>query len=417
MMFFGHNGRSATSVRLIGLALIIWSIVTSSQPPALHGRGLVVSIAFVGAVAAWLCWTARPGQAADEAVTPDLYVMAIAGGVLSQADQSGAGSAFAFVAVVAAGFRGDLGRTWPLPVLAGQALAVSGLIYGVGAVGVLAYCLGFAGSALGGSAARQSRLRAEQAELLLVQSQRSQEEALRAARLEESTRLAREIHDVLAHSLAGLTIQLEATTALVENGADRDAILARVRRAHELARAGLQETRRAVGALRGETPSVPEALRALVSDHRTMHGTAVAFALDAEPAQLAGDGGQAVLRVVQESLTNIAKHAPGATVAIAVTATGSELVATIEDERPAAPVAAGPVSATGGGYGLRGMRERAQALGGGLTAGPTDHGWCVELRVPLTEPTGPAPASASTEPTEPTEPAEPTEPTEAARSR
>jgi signal transduction histidine kinase len=399
MVLAGLRGWTATYVRLIGLALIVWSILTSSEPPALHGRGLVVLIAFVFAIASWLYWTARPARTAEEAVTPDLYVMAIAGGVLCQAAPSGAGSAFAFVAIVAAASRGDLSRIWPVPLLGGLTVAVAGLIYDNGALGLLAYCLGFAGAALGGSTARQSRLRGDQAELLLAQTQRSQEEQLRAARLEESTRLAREIHDVLAHSLAGLTIQLEATTALIENGADRDAILARVRRAHELARDGLQETRRAVGALRGETPSVPEALRALVSDHRAMHGTAVAFALDAEPAQLAGDGGQAVLRVVQESLTNIAKHAPGATVAVAVTATASELVATIENERPEAPIPAGAISASGGGYGLRGMRERAQALGGSLEARPTDHGWRVELRVPLTEPSG----TASTQPAESTQ--------------
>ena len=385
MVFLGHNGRTATSVRLIGLALIVWATVTADQPPALHGRGLVVSIAFAFAVLAWLHWTVRPGRTTDEPVTPDLYVMAIAGGVLSQAAPSGAGSAFAFVAIVAAAFRGDLSRIWPLPVAGGLALAVCGLIYDTGAVGVLAYCLGFAGSALGGSTARQGRLRADQAELLLAQTQRSQEEQLRAARLEESTRLAREIHDVLAHSLAGLTIQLEATTALIENGADRDAILARVRRAHELARDGLQETRRAVGALRGETRSVPEALRALVSAYRSIDGAPVALALDAEPAQLVGDAGLAVLRVVQESLTNIAKHAPGAIASVSVTATESELVVVVADELAGVPVPAGPVSATGGGYGLRGMRERAQALGGTLDAGPTENGWRVEVRIPITE--------------------------------
>jgi signal transduction histidine kinase len=112
------------------------------------------------------------------------------------------------------------------------------VIYGDVGLGLLAYALGFAASALGASNSRQSVKRAEQAELLLAQSQRSHEEQLRATRLAESTRIAREIHDVLAHALAGLTIQLEATTALIEQGAERDAVLARVRRAHELAREG-----------------------------------------------------------------------------------------------------------------------------------------------------------------------------------
>jgi hypothetical protein len=69
------------------------------------------------------------------------------------------------------------------------------------------------GSVLAGSTARQSRLRVEQAELLLGQSQRSREEQLRAARLQESTPPTSDVHGVLAHALAGLTVQLEATTA------------------------------------------------------------------------------------------------------------------------------------------------------------------------------------------------------------
>ncbi len=117
---------------------------------------------------------------------------------------------------------------------------------------MVAYALGFCAVALAGTNLRQLNLRAEQAELLLAQTQRSHEEQLRAARLEESARIARDIHDVLAHSLAGLTIQLEATDALLAQGADTETIRARVQRAHELAREGLRETRRAVGALRGD---------------------------------------------------------------------------------------------------------------------------------------------------------------------
>ena len=382
MFLLSVNSRAALAARLIGLALIIWSVAGADIGPGLSGRPLVVTISLALAAVAWLYWTWRPGQAGGT-LTPDLFVMAAAGGVLCEASPTSAASAFVFVAAVSAGVREELGRAWPVAVLGALSLAVMVLVYDRSGTAALAYCLGFAGSTLAASTARQGRLRTEQAELLLAQTQRSQEEQLRAARLEESTRLAREIHDVLAHSLAGLTIQLEATTALIENGADRDAILARVRRAHELARDGLQETRRAVGALRGETRSVPEALRALVSEHRSADGVPLALALDAEPAQLSGDAGQAVLRVVQESLTNIAKHAPGATASVSVTATETELVVVVTDERAAVPVPVGPVSATGGGYGVRGMRERAQALGGTLAAGPTENGWRVELRIPI----------------------------------
>ena len=153
-------------------------------------------------------------------------------------------------------------------------------------------------------------MRAEQAELLLAQTQRSHEEQLRAARLEESTRIAREIHDVLAHTLAGLTIQLEATSALVEQGAERDVVLRASRRAHELAREGLRETRRAVGALRGEAGAGAggdRGARRRLSLERRRAGE---LTIDGDPARLAGPAGQAVVRVAQEALTNVAQARP-----------------------------------------------------------------------------------------------------------
>jgi signal transduction histidine kinase len=252
------------------------------------------------------------------------------------------------------------------------------LIWDGGKLGLLAYALGFAASGLAAANVRQLRLQAEQAELLLAQGQRSQEESLRAARLEESTRIAREIHDVLAHSLAGLTIQLEATTALLENGAAPETILARVRRAHELARDGLRETRRAVGALRGDEPSTEQALATLAA------AESAGLTLDGDPSLLSGDTGRAVLRVVQESLTNVAKHAPGSETETEIAITvGEEIVAVVENRLAEVPVAVGPLSLSGGGYGILGMRERAEALGGTLTAGPTANGWRVELRIPV----------------------------------
>ena len=169
------------------------------------------------------------------------------------ASPNSAASAFVFVAVVAAGVRAELPRAFIVVGVGVLALALSVLVYDGSALGLLAYSLGFAAATLGGANARQAAAKAEQAELLLAQTQRSHEEQLRAARLEESTRIAREIHDVLAHALAGLTIQLEATSALVDQGADPATIKARLDRAQALAREGLRETRRAVGALRERT--------------------------------------------------------------------------------------------------------------------------------------------------------------------
>src|SRR5262249_3701824 len=150
----------------------------------------------------------------------------------------------------------------------------------------------------------QTRGRAEQAELLLAQTQRSHEEQLRAAKLEEQARIAREIHDVLAHALAGLAIQLEATSALIEQGADRAMLLERVRRAPELAREGLRETRRAVGALRGDpSVSVRAGIEALIAEFNSDAEAPATVELEGNLAGLDERTGEAVIRVVQEALT------------------------------------------------------------------------------------------------------------------
>lgn len=374
MILVNLDRRTATIVRLVVLALVVWTVVGSSPAPSTSGRGLVVLLLLVAAGAAFAHWTIWP--LSDRGVTPDLYVMAIAGGLLTEAAPRSAASAFVFVAVVAAAVRVEVPRALPLLALGTVALAVSVIAYDTDALGFLAYTLGFVAALLAASNTRQSVARAEQAELLLAQTQRSQEEALRATRLEESTRLAREMHDVLAHSLAGLTIQLEATEALVEQGEERTVILARVRRARGLARDGLQEIQEAIGALRGEPVVVPDAIRALVDSY---DGPAE-LALHGE-ARLTGAPGLAVLRAIQESITNVQKHAPGAGLSVVVEGGDAELVAVVSDRETGA--SAKPLAATGGGYGLPGMRERAQRLGGTMSAGATDDGWRVELRVPV----------------------------------
>jgi signal transduction histidine kinase len=370
------NSRATIAIRLALVALVSWSVVTGTYGPGTSGRELLATVLLVACVICSVVWVALIGRTSE--LTVDVWLLAAAGGFLTGAVSSSAASAFAFIAVVTAGFRRELREAVPVVLVAVLALAISSLIYKDSATGVLAYSLGLAAVLLAASNAHQSAVRAEQAELLLAQSQRSHEEQVRAARLEESTRIARDIHDVLAHALAGLTIQLEATRALIEQGVDRETLLARVDRAHELAREGLRETRRAVGALRGEALAVPAGLGALVAEF----GDDARLTIDADPARLQGRPGETVLRVVQEALTNVRKHAPGATVSVVVSAPLSdELVVVVDDDEGSRPETNGLASA-GGGFGLRGMRERAQALGGTLTAGASDHGWRVELRLP-----------------------------------
>ncbi len=374
MFLLEVDRRVTMSIRLGGLALIVWSVLRASHHPAAHGRGLLVAVLLAMCTLAWLGRMTR-----DRGVTLELYVLAGAGGALTGACPNSAAGAFVFIAVAGAALRAELRQVIPVGLLGAFALALTTLVYHNSGVGLVAYILGLVATALAAANARQSVGRAEQAELLLAQAQRSQEEQLRVARLEESARIARDIHDVLAHALAGLTIQLEATISLLEQGADRELVAGRVRRAHALAREGLQETRRAVGALRGDAVSVPAAIEALLDEYRSRGEGQATMTIEGDPRRLQGPAAETMIRVAQEALTNVSKHAPGAGVSIRIDA-GEEIVLTVVNTVNGA--AAAPLAATGGGYGLRGMRERAQLLGGTLNAGPDHDGWRVELRLP-----------------------------------
>jgi signal transduction histidine kinase len=374
-----RGGRIGALLRLGGFAAVSWSIFSAHTAPATSGRGLVVLIAFVPACIGWLTWTFWSSR--QTFMTPDLYVMAVCGGIIQSASPSSAASVLTFVVAMGAAARCGLLNGLVMAALGAAAVGTGAIIYDRNALTVLAYALGFAATTLGGANIRNSRLRLEQTELLLAQTQRSHEEQLRSARLEESARIARDIHDVLAHTLAGLVIQLEATDALLAQGSDAETIRARVQNAHGLAREGLREARRAVGALRGDA-SAPVPAQTAIAALIEQYEHPIDYRLSGDPARLQGEVGEAVLRVLQEALTNIRKHAPGSAVTVAVAISEDALELSVEN-RALVSVSRPGLAASGGGYGLRGMRERAAALGGTLAAGPIDDGWRVVLRLPL----------------------------------
>ena len=198
-------------------------------------------------------------------------------------------------------------------------------MYDRAAVVALAYGLGFIASMLAGADARQAAGRAEAAELLLAQVQRSPRSNFARRDCRSKARIAREIHDVLAHTLAGLTIQLEATGSRLEHGAERAEVLERIHSAHALAREGLEETRRAVGVLRGEGLAVEQALDALLTDYRaSTPGVQASLKLEGDPSRLEGPAALAVVRVAQEALTNVRKHARGAPVQVKLEVTATK---------------------------------------------------------------------------------------------
>ncbi|MGH3632444.1 MAG: sensor histidine kinase, partial [Sciscionella sp.] len=156
---------------------------------------------------------------------------------------------------------------------------------------------------------------------------------------------------------------------------------AHVNRARGLAAEGLTETRRAVGALRGDTLPVTRLLAELARTHEADTGTPVAWVQGGVQRPLAPDVALALYRTGQEALSNARKHAPGAEVRVELDYRQDEVVLTVTDHPAGAPVNP-PLAASGGGYGLTGLRERAELAGGGLSAGPEGGGWMLRLRLP-----------------------------------
>ncbi|MEU7087381.1 sensor histidine kinase [Streptomyces achromogenes] len=231
-----------------------------------------------------------------------------------------------------------------------------------------------AGLALAGYVLRLDAEARGNAQRLLAQERAAREAEAESAALAERARIAREIHDVLAHSLSAQLVHLEAARLLIENGADRERILERVVAARGMARDGLAETRQALSALRGELTPLEDFLTELA---RTADGAEVTVTGERRP--LSAEASQAVRRVAQEALTNVRKHAHGARVDVRLDYNEHEVTLNVRDSggRP------GELDGSGGGYGLLGMRERAELLGGSLDAGPVGEGFVVTLKVPV----------------------------------
>jgi signal transduction histidine kinase len=224
----------------------------------------------------------------------------------------------------------------------------------------------------------------EQSQRLLAQMEETRDAELRAAALSERQRLAREMHDVLAHSLSGLVVQLEGARLLALSDPADGRLAATIDRAHQLARSGLDEARRAISMLRDDELPGPDKLAALARSFQADTGLPCRYTETGTPAELRPAVKLALYRVTQEALTNIRKHAHPERVEVRLEYLANEVSLTVEDfaglGESLAPAAA--LEHSGGGYGLTGMRERAELLGGRLTAGLTGHGFRVELRIP-----------------------------------
>jgi signal transduction histidine kinase len=225
--------------------------------------------------------------------------------------------------------------------------------------------------------------------ILVAQLREAQAGLAEQAKMQERNRIARELHDVIGHTLTVSLLHVQGARLAVEHDpADAARALAEAER---LGRECLDEVRMTVGMLRqdGVRPVVGQAvvsqqggaaplpgiegLPALIERFRSA-GADVTLSVEGDTSGLPATTGLAVYRIMQEALTNAVKHAPGAPTAVRLTVGADALTLTADSQ-------AEPGSGTG--LGLVSMRERAESLGGNCEAGPGGGGWLLRATLPL----------------------------------
>jgi signal transduction histidine kinase len=370
--------RMLNAMRPLGWAVIALVEVTGARAhprPGLSGEHLGILLALIG-FAVGVAWVMLAPRRSAAAQVPPFAVLILSSATLVALQPKGPAFLGAFIAVAAAAIRvrGVPGTAivvlalvaLPLAEIAGRDKSVFGGL--LQELGVVAF---FIVARLAGRLAEGQ----EQAERLLAELEASREAQAEAAVLDERQRLAREMHDVLAHTLSGLALQLEGARLRAATHEDPELVEA-LERAHRLARSGIDEARRAIATLRDEELPGPERLPALVAEFERDTGIPTSITITGDGHELDPDARLTFFRTAQEALTNVRRHARAERVELnlAYGQTGARL--RIEDFGDAKQ------NGDAGGYGLTGMRERAELLGGTLAAGPTGAGFRVELWVP-----------------------------------
>lgn len=357
---------------LVGIALVPSRIGSST--------GAVVALGTV-ALAGWAVWVLAP------AGRPRTVALLVTGPVAAVGAALGAPSLIAPVIASLVITTSETGRTVRAAaasvVVVTAALAVPAAAQRLSLETFLSLLAGVAFGALGGYSRRQRRTAEVQTQAHFASALAAEREAERAALLEARSAAARDVHDVLAHSLGGLVVQLDAIEALLEHGRVDEAA-SRAAEARRLAGEGLTEARRAVATLRDPEAAAPvvvpdDALDALLAAHRSLGGAVDATGRtslhgidDAHREALAG--------ALREALVNARRHAPGTAVRVGIDRDARAMVLRVTNPMPITPA-----PSVGGGHGLAGMRERFAALGDGSTAsaGPAADAFVVEARAVL----------------------------------
>ncbi len=379
----GRERAAYLAVRLLAVAAIAFVVITSFQArpaPGGHGAALGAAVALVVFCAATIAgvWPTHAGSALHLAV---LLLAVLSAAALIGWQGNGAAFLGIFPAVCMAALVLPVRLSALVAAVAAVAVSVAWLANGHAPIaGIVLNDFGILAFYLLSLFAQRLRESNQRAELLLAELGQTRAAQAQAATLAERQRLAREMHDVLAHTLSGLVLNLETARLLSRQAGTDPQVGDAIDRAHRLGKTGLEEARRAIGMLHEDALPGPERLPGLAAEFSGDTGVPCNVTITGDNQRdLGSDGRLTFYRVTQEALTNIRKHARADRVEIHLAYEPSGTRLTIHDfescqEHPA------PAGETG--YGLTGMKERAELLGGTLTAGPTGGGFLVELWVP-----------------------------------
>ncbi|MEV4641043.1 histidine kinase [Actinoplanes sp. NPDC049548] len=364
----------------IVLALVLaFAVLKAAADNSVTGNDVVVAgVAFV----AVLMRRIRPYLALGVATA------ATVGAVLREVDNPGLIVAMGVITYSIAAHTGRR-EGWVCALAASSVVYLTGLIvaaedwWRAETLGVFAWIFM---AAAAGDAARTHRAYIEEVEERARRAERTRDEEARRRVMDERLRIARELHDVVAHHIAVISVQAGAAAHVLERRPDQvGPVLAHIREASDTV---LKEIQSVVGVLRstdeGEstepTPGLARLPELLASLEAT--GFTVRLHQRGEPRQLPAMADLAAYRIVQEALTNAHKYGDGSARLLVEYAPSGVILEVANDVRPA-------FSPPGSGYGLLGMRERATSAGGQVTAGPTgDGGFRVHAVLP-TEPPAP----------------------------
>jgi signal transduction histidine kinase len=371
---------------IVSMILILISGLIGTPTPALHGDGLVTLLGggtLAALIAIELIWDPQDNRSEFIFIS----LLGYSSIALMTVQPSGTAVLGTYAAVASAVIRlpKKLALAAIIPIIAIVeigVLATSSERFLVFSWTAIAYVFMF----VIGHLLRLSEEHQIQAQALLDEEERTRLARNEAAALDERGRIARELHDVLAHSLSALSVELEGARLLaLDRDVDAD-VIAAIGRAHRHAAAGLDEARAAIKALRGDMVPGPDKLEGLLEDMRAS-GIDCTLEIKGEERRLPSEAALAVFRTAQEALTNVRKHAEEAErveIRLEYDPDGVQLIVTDSAGDGAEPRVPQPaaLAGAGAGYGVSGMRERAELIGGRLLAGPTADGFRVELWVP-----------------------------------